>query len=727
MKLPYGSHRHGRWAWRVLFAMVGVYVLYLFAGNVFLNTSLGPWAVNRKPEKFEIHWASGSTWWPGQVSVSEVKLRGHVRRTEWSLQAEQAKGQISLLPLFRKEFRMPHVAATGLSGGTERAAKDIPKPVPRPGGWTLRFDRIVGQDVRRGTFGALVLEGDGQAEFGFVKQMRGGPMEILPSTAKFADARISNAGKELLRDGVIDARFAMDRHRSEDAPGIDKLGLIDAELTLDGLTAGLDVSLSADDTLVMKTLPGAGAINAKLAFARGVLKPGSTARWNMPLTSTDGAGVSHSDALQAALAVDRDMHLTAQVPPQAGGVLGLDTDLRVQGNEVPYKALASLLPRTSGHVKGQWRFASLRWLESFFTQASWLSLDGAGDVAVDMQVVDGEIAPGSTFRVPEIVVVADVMDNRIEGKARADGRIDSGPGGEPQPAMNIVMERFTIAANDNLRVPYLQGRDLRLDLSTGEGLGKGAAALGDSLRARLAFNGAQMPDLRVYNRYMPNPHLRFEGGSGVVSGDLYLDAAGDVGKGWVRLSARKAQMRMAGIALRGNIDINTQLRRADMARRSFAVDGSTVKLDNISFSEPGGETRSGWWARINLPRARMDWNKPLAVAGSADVTMKDVGFLLSLFSRQREYPKWVYKLIDSGQAQVKGKVQWNNDTLLLDQIDASNQRFDLLARMRLRGKSRNGSLYAKWGPLSMGVEMDGTKSKFHPVRARQWYDAQTLR
>jgi hypothetical protein len=421
------------------------------------------------------------------------------------------------------------------------------------------------------------------------------------------------------------------------------------------------------------------------------------------------------------------MRLTAKVPPQAGGVLGLDADLRVRGNEVPYKNLASLLPRTTGHVKGQWRFASLRWLEGFFPQAPWLSLDAAGDAAVDVQVVEGKVAPGSTFSVPEIVVVAEVMDNRIEGKARADGRIDAGPKGELQPAMRIVMERFTIAANDNLRVPYLQGRDLRLDLSTGEGLGQGAAALGRSLRAHLTFKGAQLPDLRVYNRYMPNPHLRFEGGSGVVSGDLHLDAAGDIGKGWVRLSARKAQMRMAGIALRGNIDINTQLRRADIARRRFAVDGSTIKLDNISFSEPAGETRSGWWARIQLPRARMDWNKPLAVAGTADVTMKDVGFLLSLFSRQRDYPKWVYRLVDSGQAQVKGRVQWNNDTLLLDQVNASNQRFDLLARMRLRGQGRTGSLYAKWGPLSVGVEMQGAKRTFHPIRARQWYDAQTLR
>lgn len=727
MKLPYASHRYGRWAWRAVFGLVGLYMLYLFAGNLFLNTSLGPWAVNRKPQKFEIHWASGSTWWPGQVSVSDVKLRGHVRRNEWSVQAEHAHGQISLLPLLRKEFRMPHVSATGLTGGVERAATDIPKPAPRPGGWTLRFDRIVGEDVRRGTFGPLLLEGNGQAEFGFVKQTRGGPMEILPSTAWFPDARLSRQGKELLRDGVIDARFSMAKHRSEDAPGIDKLGLIDAELALDGLTAALDVSISADDKLLMKTLPGKGAVHARIAFAHGQLKPGSKANWQMPLTSTDGKGVSHSDTLQAALVVDNDMRLTANVPPQVGGVLGLDADLLIKGNQVPYKAPASLLPRASGHVKGQWRFASLRWIEGFFPQAPWLSLDGAGDAAVDVQVVDGKIAPGSTFNVPEIAVVAEVMDNRIEGLARADGRIDAGPNGELQPAMHIVMERFNIAANDNLRAPYLQGRDLRLDLSASEGFGKGAAALRKSLHAHLVFKGAQLPDLRVYNRYMPNSHLRFEGGSGVVSGDLYLDAKGDVGKGWIRLAASKAQMRMAGIALRGNIDINTQLRRADMAKRSFAVDGSTIKLDNISFSEPGGETRSGWWARINLPRARMDWNKPLAVAGTADVTMKDVGFLLSLFTRQREYPKWVYKLIDSGQAQVRGKVQWNNDTLLLDQIDASNDRFDLLARMRLRGQSRKGSLYAKWGVLSMGVQLDGTGTKFHLIRAKQWYDAQTLR
>lgn len=720
MTLPYASHRHGRWAWRVLFAVVGVYVLYLFAGNVFLNTSLGPWAVNHKPEKFQMHWASGSTWWPGRVSLSEVKLQGHVRHTEWSIQASSVKGRIALLPLLHKELRIPDAWASEVTGTVQKVEKELPVAAPRPGGWTLRFDRIASDSVRGGNFGKLQLHGNGVAEFGFIKQLRGGPMEVLPSHAEFTGARLTRDGQEWVRDGVIDADFALARHSRAQAPGIQKLRFTDARVSVDGTTAAMDVSTAADGKIAVKSVPGKGTVQGTLAFARGVLKPGSQLRWQMPLTSTDANGVAHRDALQATFAVDKDMRLTAVVPSQADGVLGLDADLVIHGNQVPFENFRSLLPRTSGHVSGQWQFSSLRWLGQLFTQAKWLSLDGAGRVAADVKVVDGKLASGSTFSVPEVAVVAEVMGNRIEGLARADGKLAANAKGELLPALNIVMENFNIAANDNLRTPYVKGRDLRLDLQAGEDL----AALKDSLRAHLTFKNASLPDLRVYNRYLPNQHLRFEGGSGQVSGDLHLDAQGDVGKGWIRVAGRKAQMRMAGLALRGDIDIDTQLRRADLARRNFAVDGSSIKLDNISFSEPGGESRSGWWARINLQRARMDWDKPLSVAGAANVTMKDVGFLLSLFSRQRDYPKWVFKLVDAGQAKVKGKVQWHRDTLVLDDLDASNQRFDLLARLRLRGQDRSGDLYAKWGALSMGVEMEGPKRQFHLVRARQWYDSQ---
>ena len=717
---PETKRRLLRWTGWALLVLIVLYALYLVAGNLFLNTSFGHAALNRQPEKFQMQWARGVTWWPGRVSLSEVKLQGHVRHSQWSIQAASARGRIGLLPLLRREVHIPHVWVTEVVASVDQVDAEQASPPPRAGGWVLRFDRIASSTIQRGSFGKLLLEGKGSAEFGFIKQLRGGPMEVLPSTAKFTGARLTREGQEYLRDGTLEARFAIARHTRAQAQGLDKLRLSDIELELQGTTAALAVALDAQGRGSFKTVPGQGQAKADLKFSRGALAPGGRLRWQMPLVSTDPKGVTRTDPVQVALQVDRDLALTVHMPPQAGGAFGLDADLRIAGNQVPLKDFDSLLPRTSGHVAGQWRFSSLRWLGRFFTRAPWLTLDGAGDVAADVQVVDGKVAAGSKFSVPEVAVVAEVMGNRIEGRGRAEGRFDAGTNGGLLPTLKIVLSHFNVAANDNLSAPYVQGSDLHLDVAAGEDL----TALRHSLRAHLTFKGARIPDLRVYNRYLPSQHLRFDGGSGLLSGDLHLDAKGDIGRGWIRVHGRKTRMRVAGMALHGNIDINTRLRRADLANRNFAVDGSTIALDKVSFSEPGGETRSGWWARIDLPRARMDWDKPLSVGGNAGVRMKDVGFLLSLFSREKEYPRWVFKLVDAGQAQVQGRVQWQRDTLVLDRITANNDRFDLQARLRLRGPRRDGSLYAQWGVLSMAVQVDGAQNRFHLLRARQWYDAQ---
>ena len=96
-------------------------------------------------------------------------------------------------------------------------------------------------------------------------------------------------------------------------------------------------------------------------------------------TSTDAKGVVHRDVLETEFSVDQDLRLVAKVPSQAGGVLGLDADLKVRGNQLPLADFhfRSFLPRTSGYVSGQWHFASLRWLAPLVTEApvSYTHLD----------------------------------------------------------------------------------------------------------------------------------------------------------------------------------------------------------------------------------------------------------------------------------------------------------------------------------------------------------------
>lgn len=720
------------WLRRIALAVLVVYAAYLLAGNLFLNTPLGPWVANRKPEKFQIEWGPGLTLWPGRVTVWDVKMQGHVARTQWSVQAGKAKGRVAILPLLRKEVRVPEVVAFDVSGGADLVGARRPPPQPRPGGWVLRFDRIRTDSIRSGHFAGLTLEGTGSAEVGFFKQLRGGPLELMPSTARFDKASLAYKGDPLLRDTRIDARFAISRHTRAQAPGIRKLLMTDAQLNLDGITAAVKTVTDPQGKITVSTVPGQGRAHARLGFARGVLKPGSELRWHMPVTGTDIAGKAREGALDFALEVDRDIVFKAKAPARPGGALALDVDMRLRGNDVPLGDFKAVLPRSSGHVVGSWHFASLRWLGNFFTDAPWLALDGAGKVDADVQVVDGKVAAGSRVSVPEVQAVANVMGNLIKGRARADGRLDAGEGDdELLPRLELVMEQFNVAAADAPDRPYVDGQNLRLELQTLSGLEReklrqpGALKeVRNALKAHLVFNDARVPDLRAYNRYLPNQHMRFDGGAGTVSGDLSLDGAGTIGQGVIRILGTGTRLHMAGIALRGNVDVNTQLRRADLAGHNFNLDGTRVGLTNMSFTEPGGESRSGWWAKVLLERARMDWDRPVTVNGRAHITMKDVGFLLSLFSRQREYPKWVFKMIDSGQAEVSANVQWKDDVLVLDRVVAGNQRYDLNARLRLKGKNRVGSLYAKWGVLSCAVAVNNGKRDFHLVRARQWYDSQ---
>lgn len=719
------------WGRGIAIGAVALYAAYLIAGNVFINTPIGEWTANRKPEKFHIEWGHGVTWWPGRVVVWDVRMGGQAGRTKWSVQAERAKGRVAIWPLLRKEVRVPDVVAHGVTGAVDTVGTRRAPPPVRPGGWILNFQRIRSDSIRGGRYAGLKLDGSGRAEVGFYKQLRGGALELMPSTAHFANARLRLGEHEVMREGRIDARFAIARHTRRQASGIHKLLLTDAALTLEGKAAGLRPTFDAAGKASMATLPGQGRVSAKLGFERGSLTSGSTLRWHMPVSGKDLTGRARRAALDVGLDVDRDIRITARSPAQPDSPFSLDADLAVRGTQVPLTDPRSLLPRSSGHVVGRWQFASLRWLGNFFADAPWLSLDGSGIVDADVRVVDGKVAAGSRVDVPEVDAVAHVMGNRIQGRARAEGRLDAGEGNEVLPHLQLAMERFQIAADDAPTRPFVEGRDLQLELQTLSGFERGTLRapgamkqVAQRLQARLRFRDAAVPDLRAYNRYLPQQHMRFDGGSGLLSGDLQLDGAGVIGHGNMRVQGKGARMHAAGLSLRGDLDVNAQLRRADLRGHNFSIDGTRVNLSGISFTEPGGESRSGWWARIDLQRARMDWDRPMRVNGRVHVAMKDIGFLLSMFSRQRDYPKWVFKLVDSGQAQASANVQWSGDTVVLDRVQAGNQRYDVKARLRLHDKHRSGSLYAKWGVLGCAVAVNDGKRDFHLVKAREWYDAQ---
>lgn len=696
-----------------------LYVAYLAAGNAFLHSRYAHELVNRKPEKFQMDWNGGHTWWPGRVVLHEVRMNGHVRRTLWSLQAQRASGRIALLPLLRKQIRVPWVDAEAVTGSVARSDTEIPRPEHRPGGWTLRMDRIASDSIAGGDVFCWKISGKGTAEVGFSKQFRGGPAELFPSNAHFTDTTAARDGQDWLRDARVDATFALASHLSVDYPGLAKLQLFRATLDLDGKTIELRSTLDAQGHYGFDAIPGDGRVTGKLAFTDGELAPGGQMRVHTPLHSIDPDGTDHTNALELTLDVAEDMRLRAQVPERPDH-MSFDVDVQLPGRTLPLQDWRQRLMQASGTARGRWHVPSIAALVALFTQADWLALEGSGTVEADLKLADGRLAEGSKLQARDVEAHADVLGNRFSGRAHADAVIEADADGKARSRVNVTMQRFGVAPGSTPSKPYVEGNDLRLDLVSDARLDR----MRETSQARIRFNRARIPDLVRFNPYLPNDKLRFDGGSGTLTGDLRVDGDGDVGEGTLRVDGRGARLAVAGINLRGDVAIDGRLRRGNLERGNFDLGGTRVSVRNVAFAERGGASRSGWWATLDLDGGHVAWKQPSSAGGHLRAKMMDVGFLLAIFADRTDFPGWIAKVVDAGQASVDGQWQWRGNTLVLDRMHAANDRFKLDGRMRLSGNDRNGSLFASWGKLGVGIELHDDTHKLHLRKAREWYDSQ---
>lgn len=694
-------------------ALLVVYAVYLLAGNLFLNTPLFDQVTNRKPHKFVMTTGPAMTVLPGHVIAWNVHMRGHVNHTVYVLHAERASARLAVLPLFQRQVRVPRLQATGVSAEISRVEDAIPPPPRSDQGWTLRFDAIHSDSIRSARFGKLLIIGRGQGTVGFVKQLRGGPSELLDSTVTFKEADTSFDGVQLLGDMNLTARFSYPRHYRDQAPGLAKLKLLRAALSVDARSQGLRMDTEALRPKIASS-PVAGRLRAELHLANGQLQPGDHALWHVPLQMGDGAPDRGVLALQ--LNVADDLRLQARLPPRPGSGAEVDADLHIRSREIPFQQPSQLLERSSGTVRGEWAFTSLNWIPALFVRKPWLQLDGGGTLKADLRLRNGELIEGSTVDIPAAEAVAEIAGVRLAGTASAHGELKAGT--PSQALLAVRLPRFSARPSDAKDVRLFDGRDLALDLS-GDGR---LQELRKGVRARLRFSEADIPDLAAYNRYLRSPQVRLLSGIGVLSGDATLDTDGRVGHGSARLLGQKAQAKVAGLDMGGDVEVNATLRRGDFNQRHFDLSGTTVALRNVQVS--GTPRDTAWQGRVAFKRGRIDAQSPFQVDATTDLTLSDARPLLALFAQRTDYPRWTLSLLDSGQIDAQARLRWRAGHLVVDNLQAENDRLSVRARLDLLEQRKRGDLYLRWGLLGAGIELDGGQRHWHLAKAREWFEQQ---
>lgn len=717
-RLPAGL----RW---LLAAPLLAWLAYVVVVNLVLNTPLGPRVVNIRPERVRMDWGPALSLWPGRVTVWKGEVHGQVGRMLWQARAGRLDCHIALRPLLHREMRMLSAHASDVTGGARPLpAGQAPLPLlpTRPDAWTLRFDDLSSDSVRALSLGPLVLEGNGRGQLAFSIKLRGGPLEVRPSSLRFTDARVRLGDTVWLRNMRLDGVLALPPHTRAQARGMAKLSLADIRVNAEATGLAMQGEVLPKQGLRMQVGHGSGQMKADLHVQRLALQPGSRVEAAIPLHVKGIEGPPLDETLRVALDVDDDIHLRAAIPERQQGQLQLDTDLRMQGREVLPLRVDALLARTSGKLAGRWHFGSMRWLPAMIGDPPWLKMHGGAEMAFDLRMDHGKPLDGSHFSLQGVQALATVMGIAAEGAADVKGQLSTADSGRIRTGLQLDLVDFALRRIAD-RKAFAQGKHLLVDVDA-VGLPPAVGGKMEALDARLRFDRAQVPDMRVYNRLLTRA-LRIDAGQGNASADLALDPLGGIASGAVRLQSSGARMHILGLAAQGNLDIDAQVRRADLRGKAFVLDGTRIRLDAIQAQRARGEPLRGLWLDAQLQQARMDF-RAARLDARASARMRDVSLLLEIFAERHEYPRWIDRFIVAGGAQGSARLAWQPGRLRIDQVTASNNRYTVQARMQSGGDAVDGQLLAHWGPLAVGVGLRNGRREFHLLRPAHWYEAQRL-
>jgi hypothetical protein len=241
------------------------------------------------------------------------------------------------------------------------------------------------------------------------------------------------------------------------------------------------------------------------------------------------------------------------------------------------------------------------------------------------------------------------------------------------------------------------------------------------------MDNGQVPDLRVYNSYLPPAGgVAIRSGSGRLRLSWKLDLATQRGTGKIGLDSPHIAVRFQDVDLAGRLRLDTSLAAADLRQRRFDLTGSELRLDDVVFREIGSDAgggAEGWWARLRLTGGSFQWQRPMTLSSEIELQMKDSGFLLSLFTRKKQKLGWFARVLDVEDVVARGQVRLDPNGLQIDGLRAVGGPLDLRARLRLGKGNRQGDLYVSYGALAAGVELRDGQRDMKLIRPLAWFES----
>jgi hypothetical protein len=354
----------------------------------------------------------------------------------------------------------------------------------------------------------------------------------------------------------------------------------------------------------------------------------------------------------------------------------------------------------------------LGFLDDFLGPGSGVRITkGAGSLSLHAQLEDGRLAPGSRLAAASPAVAVGFLDYTAAGGGEVTFRV-----GEETSRLAAKLDSYRIT-RDGYDGAHVRGRDLAV---TVDDLGTALPPSVDRARVRVEIPPAEVPELTVYNAYLPPAAgLEIRGGRGTIAGSFEARPAEGTGTGEITLSTDGLTARLRGTSLSGRLELEARFPSVDLEARHFHLGGTRATARDVRVS--GASEGKPWAGWVKLRSGLLSPREPTLVQGRAAGAITDVRPLLALTAAGSKLPGWLLEVlaIDDVQARTGFEV---GDRVRLYDLVAQADDLSLQGNLAFGRDERRGRLLLSYEGFDLGFDLQGTSTDLKLLNARKWYE-----
>jgi hypothetical protein len=210
-------------------------------------------------------------------------------------------------------------------------------------------------------------------------------------------------------------------------------------------------------------------------------------------------------------------------------------------------------------------------------------------------------------------------------------------------------------------------------------------------------------------RHSPEP--RFAKGRGVAS--LAGTIERGVASGRALLAARGARARQSGVDLTGSLRAAVSIVRWDLVSGEMDLSGSSLQLSDVTASR--AEDARPWWARLDLPQARLREG----LEAKVHLECRDARPLLAVL--RVGVPRWTQGLLKLEGLTAGAQVVLSRPRTRVHELEARGEKFRVVGEYERRGEDERGAFLLESGVLRVGVKTLGGHASVRLFGPLAWY------